>query len=294
MLYRSYAKARRHPSDSARRLTTKFGDEFNVDLSSFLEWHLWAFGSYEPHIADLFRQLILPGDRCIDVGANIGVHTVRLAKLVGAHGEVVALEPDEGLVCRIKDNMLLNRLTNVRIIQAAAAARGGDSLVLYQSDDQDANKARASLLPHSYLTGSATRVPTVSIDDIDQGPVALIKIDVEGYEEAVVSGAVRTISRYSPSIIFEYAPELLSSTSRSPFIWLQKSGYELFTIEQDRNSLTGRGRLKIERSRELPDKGTNILAISASMTSRTSLLARWPENSARIAVVNEYQKSNWI
>src|SRR5947209_6854839 len=79
LLYRSYAKAPGRLRSTPRRLTTTTGDEFDVDLASFLEWQLWAFGSYEAHFAVLFRNLVQPGDRCIDVGANVGVHTVRLA-----------------------------------------------------------------------------------------------------------------------------------------------------------------------------------------------------------------------
>ena len=78
MLFRSYARTCYQPGACVERLTTKPGDLFEADLSSFLEWQLWAFGSFEEHFAELFRALVSPGDRCVDVGANIGVHTVRL------------------------------------------------------------------------------------------------------------------------------------------------------------------------------------------------------------------------
>jgi len=274
LLYRSYAKAGCRPGDSTRRLTTKSGDEFDADLSSFLEWQLWAFGSYEWHFAELFRHLIRPADRCIDVGANVGVHTTRLAKLVGVQGEVIAVEPDKELARRARNNFLLNRLTNVRLIEAAASDCGGDSALLYRPSARDPNKGRASLLHHRYLTGSMAVVPTVTIDDINESPVALIKIDVEGYEAAVVQGATRTIDAYSPSIIFEYAPELLHGKLRSPFGWLREKGYELFRIRHARHGLTGRGSLELECMQALPDKGTNILAISTSMAPRVSSMVR--------------------
>lgn len=265
LLYRSYAKERYRSDDSARRLVSKFDDAFCVDISSFLEWHIWVFGSYEEHFAELFRYLIKPGDRCIDVGANIGVHTIRLAKLVGACGEVIALEPDEELVRRARNNIFLNCLTNVCLIQAAASEHGGESVLLYRPEARDSNKGRASLLPHTYLTGAAATVPTVSIDEVNDGPVTLIKIDVEGHESAVISGAAHTIEAYLPSIIFEYAPELLIGNSRNPFEWLREKGYKLFIIRQSRHGFTGRGSLKLECLQTPPDKAVNILAISAPM-----------------------------
>lgn len=274
ILYRSYARVKYKPGDSVRQLTTKFGDTFTVDLSSFLEWQLWAFGSYEEHFAELFRYLVQPADLCIDVGANIGIHTIRLAKLVGSCGKVIALEPDGELSERAADNIHLNNLTNVRLIQAAASATGGDNVSLYRPDSRDPNKGRASLLPHQYLTGRTAQVPTVAIDDINKDPVTLIKIDVEGYEATVVSGASRTIGAYSPSLILEYDPELISTRLGNLVESLRERKYELFRICHYRHSLTGRGQLGLENLRNWPESSANILAISASRISQVHPLVR--------------------
>lgn len=274
LLFRSYAKTACLPGVSVKRLTSKLGDDFDVDLSSFLEWQLWAFGSYEEHFAELFSCLVEPGDRCIDVGANVGVHTVRLAKLAGAQGEVIAIEPNEEAARRAVSNLALNRVTNARVMHAAATDQAGGYVELFRPASRDTNRARASLLPHDYLTGSVAKVPTVSIDDICPGPVALIKIDVEGHEAAVVAGATTTIDRYSPCIIFEYAPYLLSSPAQSPFGGLAGRGYELFSVHRERNSLTGRGRLTLHRLQDLPAVACDILAIPPSQLPRLEFPAR--------------------
>lgn len=274
LLYRSYAKTSCRRSESERRLTTKSGDQFNVSLSSFLEWQLWAFGSYEGHLAEMFEYLIRPADRCIDVGANIGIHTIRLAKLVGPSGNIIAIEPDQELVRRNNGNLRINGLENVRLIQAAASDIGGEGASLYRPGPQDSNKGRASLLPHTYLTGSMATVPTVRLDDVIDGPVALIKIDVEGHEAAVVSGGVGTIEKYSPAIIFEYAPELLTDKSSSPFWWLRERGYELFGVCNARHDVTGRGNLGLISLPTLPANGADILAISAHAVGMVSSLVR--------------------
>src|SRR5215472_15049260 len=72
LLFNSYARTRYQPEESVTRVTTQAGDLFDADLSSTLEWQLWAFGHYEPHLAELFGHLVRPGDRCVDVGANVG------------------------------------------------------------------------------------------------------------------------------------------------------------------------------------------------------------------------------
>ncbi len=136
---------------------------------------------------------------------------------------------------------MLNRLSNTHVINAAASDEGGGKLPLYRPDAGDTNRGRASLLRHSYLTGSASTVPVVTIDEICPGPVTLIKIDVEGNEAAVVRGAAATIDRYSPVVVFEYAPQFLRDVSQSPFGWLADREYELLRIRRTRNCVTGRG-----------------------------------------------------
>lgn len=274
LLHRSYASRRRPHARPERVLTTTWGDQFQADLSSFLEWQLWAFGCFERYVAELLTYLIRPGDQCVDVGANVGVHTVRMARLAGPAGQVIAVEPDPELARRAAGNIALNGLRNVQVVQAAASDTCGDSVPLYRAADQDPNRARASLHAHPYLTGPAAQVRTTTIDEVCTGPVALIKIDVEGHEGAVIDGAARTIQMYSPAIVFEYAPELLAQRSQSPFGRLADAGYRLFRIGHRRHRLTGRTILELASLAEQPDLGGDLLAVSPARATRISALVR--------------------
>jgi FkbM family methyltransferase len=269
VLFSSYARTSYQPQERVTRVTTTVGDIFEADLSSELEWQLWAFGHWEKHFAELFGYLVSPGDRCVDVGANIGVHTVRLARLAGADGEVIAIEPDPDLMQRINRNIALNGLANVRVIGAAASERPGE-MRLYRASPWDTNRARASLIHHPYLTGAAATVPVVTVDDICSGsPVALIKIDVAGHEAAVVRGAAGTIARHAPSVIFAYAPELLEdAAAQAPFGWLADSGYLMFRVRLARRGITGRARLALDRLHALPAVGGDFLAASPAAAMR--------------------------
>jgi len=274
LLFSSYARTRHQPRRSLVRLTTEAGDVFDADLSSTIEWQLWAFGRYEPHFAELFSLLVRPGDACVDVGANVGVHTVRLAKLAGQDGRVIAIEPNPEIIGRAERNVALNGLETVTIINAAASDQPGQ-MQLYRPSPLDTNRARASLLHHPYLTGEATTVPVVTLDDVcADGRISLIKIDVEGHEAAVVRGAAAIIARYMPSIIFEYAPELLQSPAQSPFLWLAERGYELFDIRAVRHRITGRVRLALDPAPDQPSAGGNILAVPAAVAAGIGSAAR--------------------
>jgi FkbM family methyltransferase len=271
LLYSSYSRTRHRPGKSVDHLRTVTGDVFDVDLTSFLEWQLWAFGGYERHFASLFSRLVRPGDQCIDVGANVGVHTVRLAKLAGLGGSVIGIEPEPSVADRARRNIELNGLANARVVNAAAGDKSGHT-VLYRPGAFDTNRARASLLCHPYLTGAAVTVPLVTVDEVSDGPITLIKIDVEGHEAAVVRGAAKIIERDEPAVLFEYAPQLLDDASKTPFGWLKEGGYEMFRVGCARNRVTGRGRLVLEPLSRQPAVGGNILALPPSQRPRLRAL----------------------
>jgi FkbM family methyltransferase len=268
LLYRSYLRMQRSTSDSERMIWTSSGDLFQVNLGSLQEWHLWVYGSFEDYVARLFSYLVKPGDRCIDVGANIGLHTVRLAKLAGPQGEVIAVEPDPEIARRAGENVALNGLANVRVIQAAASDVAGETVALYRAADLNPNRGMASLQPHGHLTGPAAEVQTITIDELCPGPVALMKIDVEGHEAAVVAGAEQIIERYSPAIVFEYAPELLADPAQCPFGRLAAVGYLMYRISNRRSPITGRCRLELRPLHARPDTGGELLAVSEADAPR--------------------------
>jgi FkbM family methyltransferase len=274
LLMHSYNRTRYQPQKFVTRVTTGAGDTFDADLSSVLEWWLWAFGGWQRHLAELFSHLVGPGDTCIDVGANVGVHTVRLARLVGRSGEVIAFEPDPEVVQRTRRNISLNDLANVRVFDAAASEQAGE-MRLFRPSPSDTNRGRASLTHHRYLTGATVTVPVTRIDDVVAGaPVALIKVNAAGHEDAVLRGAADTISRHAPSIVFEYAPQLLGDPGESPFGWLADRGYRLFRIRFDRGRLSGRGRLALDRLSQLPAQGGDLLAVSPGLESAIDSLLR--------------------
>jgi len=71
----------------------------------------------------LFEQVLRPGEIVVEVGSNVGAHTVPLAKAVGPTGRVFAFEPQRVLFQTICANLALNSITNVVATNAAAARR---------------------------------------------------------------------------------------------------------------------------------------------------------------------------
>ena len=187
------------------------GQTFAVDTRSYLEWVLWVYGEYEPDTEAIIRRYLRPGDVAIDVGANIGIHTLPMAEAVGPQGVVLAVEPLPSVRERLERNLALNRATNVRVIAQAASDREG-SAQLYPPRADAANLGQASLARLSHLDAAAPiEVSLVTLDAIVRAQgldrVRLIKIDVEGHDREVMAGAIALIDRYQPVLIFEFSPE---------------------------------------------------------------------------------------
>ncbi len=165
----------------------------------FIGKSLELYGEYSEGEIDLFRQVIAPGAVVVEVGANIGTHTLFFARQVGHDGLVIALEPQRLVFQCLCANMALNHVTNVQCRQQAVGAAPGEIAVPVLDPSQAQNYGALSL--EAGHPGELT--PVVTIDSLNLRRCALIKIDVEGMERAVLDGAAKTIARCVPLLYVE-------------------------------------------------------------------------------------------
>jgi FkbM family methyltransferase len=185
----------------------------NVNTSSFLEWRAFFYGSYEPEVSTVLRRFIRPGSTAIDAGANIGVHTLTMARAAQfgpVSGRVIACEPSPAICARLRANLLLNRVTNCDVRQVALLERI-ETVTLYTPNPAtQSNQATASLQrnEHHLSDGDTLKVLGTTLDALvadERLPVVdLVKIDVEGFEGAVLAGARGLLERDHPALVFEY------------------------------------------------------------------------------------------
>jgi FkbM family methyltransferase len=157
------------------------------------------YGEFSEGEADLFRRIVRPGMVVVEVGANIGAHTVLLAQLVGPSGRVWAFEPQRIVFQTLCANVALNSLTNVDCRHAAVGEEPGEIVVPLIDYRRDNNFGGLSL--GDYREGE--RVPVVTLDRFDLRQCHLLKIDVEGMEQDVLAGARATIARCRPLLYVE-------------------------------------------------------------------------------------------
>jgi FkbM family methyltransferase len=160
---------------------------------------LQMYGEFSEGECDLFRQIVQPGQTVVEVGANIGAHTVPLAQWAGPKGRVFAFEPQRVVFQTLCANVALNHLLNVHCLQQAVGSESG-SIVVPLIDYQAENNF-GGLGLGSYTRGE--RVPLVTIDALELGACDFIKLDVEGMEQEALLGARQTIERLKPVLYVE-------------------------------------------------------------------------------------------
>jgi hypothetical protein len=167
----------------------RFGTMVYNPKDLFIGRSLDRYGEFSHGESELFRQIVRPGDVVVEVGANIGAHTVHLARLVGSGGAIHAFEPQRLVFQALCANMALNGVGR------------GPGTVLVPQLDPDVAQNFGGLALGGGLEGE--RVPMTTIDARPLGRCRLIKIDVEGMERDVLLGAAGTIRRHRPFLYVE-------------------------------------------------------------------------------------------
>lgn len=200
-----------------------------------------ASGIYEPAERAFVEHVVHPGDVAIDVGANVGFFTVLLAARVQESGHVHAFEPLPRNATLLERTILENAFTRRITLHRAAvgAARGELELV---SPRATVNWGGAYLRTSCAEVPSghdATSVPVIALDDLPiERPVRLIKLDAEGAELLVLSGARQLLRRDRPIVLAEINPQQLravSNGSSSDLLqFMQQHGYQYRAVDASR------------------------------------------------------------
>ncbi|MER3500822.1 MAG: hypothetical protein C4295_04965 [Candidatus Fervidibacterota bacterium] len=180
---------------------------------------------HEPITTRLLPGFVRKGDVVLDIGANIGYYTLLLARLVGEKGLVVAVEPHPANFHLLEWNLRINGIRNVCLVHAAISDTDGiASLYLAEGSNWHA------LNPTERTTERTVDVIAMTIDTLAQQlerPVALLRMDIEGWEAKALRGAPQTLLHHRPAIVMEVHPAYLGEEeTRQLLRYLQLWGYE--------------------------------------------------------------------
>jgi FkbM family methyltransferase len=168
----------------------------------FIGRSIEIYGEHGGIESKFLQGLLKAGDYVIEVGANIGAHTVGLAKTVGSNGRVDAYEAQRACYALLQAQIALNQLHNTHAYHLAVGEASGQLWVPTPNYARQGNFGGIALLPHQ--TDTSEPVEVVSLDErASDRPCTLLKIDVEGMEEEVIRGARTLINKQSPLLYVE-------------------------------------------------------------------------------------------
>ncbi len=213
---------------------------FKIQLdpkNGLVDKKIFKDGVWEPKVAAAIYSALRPGDTFFDIGANVGFFTLFAAAKVGPGGMVHAFEPLQKLNEQLGASVEANGFRNVSLHRVAC----GDSTGLAQINVFAHNIGKSSLYDEKINDAKIETVELVRLDDYLElaVPVNLMKIDVEGYEYEVLKGAQKTIAKYKPTIIMEFAVNRLANitgddaTAYAILEFLKQKGYSIKTISGD-------------------------------------------------------------
>ena len=181
----------------------------NISFSLFIspnngtvDEYIYLYGIYEPNILNIIGQYLKKGQIFIDIGANIGQHSMFAASIVGNYGKVYSFEPIPRIYNQILDSVRINKFDN--IVKVYNLALGENNSV--QTLSISSKNVGGSSLVGIRDGDEKIEVKIIKSNDVllQLKKINLIKTDVEGYEYEALSGIHATLEKHHPIIVLEF------------------------------------------------------------------------------------------
>lgn len=173
-----------------------------ADLNCISTYILLEQGRWFEKEIDFIYRYAAPGMTALDIGANVGVYTLPLAKLVGPTGQVVAYEPGTVNRRHLEQSLAMNQCDNVVVSGAALSDCVGTGLLQIEGSGE-LNQLVAQRSDSKAVESVEVSTLDAELDRFNWTQVDFIKIDAEGQEAAIIDGGQRFFETYSPLILFE-------------------------------------------------------------------------------------------
>ncbi len=204
-----------------KQLKTRHGPMLALPGDRYITRALEVYGEFSPDEGRVLTQIIKPGMTVVEVGANIGAHTVAMARACRP-GTLYAFEPQRRIFQILCANLVLNAIDNVVALDEACGMEAGQATIPPLDYALEDNFGGVSLAPAGQA-GETVRV--VRLDDLNLASLGLLKIDVEGLEIDVLGGAVETIARTRPIL---YVENDRAQNQRTLIMLIHNLGYQMY------------------------------------------------------------------
>lgn len=212
----------------------EFDGKFSLAAGSHLFRRIVRDGQYEPALTERCRELLDRNRDVVDVGANVGFHTVMFSKAVAGR-RVLAVEPMPAAVGRLRKNIERNGVTS-KVVVFEGVVSNAEGTVTINSVPGLEEYSSLGVMAHPSIAGMSIETRQVTARTLDQLieehglDCGFLKIDVEGVEHLVLEGGQRTLLQHRPVILAELSDPLLrrnGSSAKMIVNMLQSLRYEV-------------------------------------------------------------------
>lgn len=208
--------------------------EMWLDLGDKFVSHGCLSGVYEPLVTEFIQSNVHKGQVCLDIGANIGWHTLHMADAVGATGKVHAYEAHPTTASYLEKTITANNLTEVIDVRAYGLWDVDATLEMI-APEHPVNRGGSYILGETAISQNTVPVALKRLDDMQIGHVDFVKIDVEGAEPRVWRGGRELAMRSKPLIVSELHPAQLKKVSGCSVVdyldFFSALGYKCLDLE---------------------------------------------------------------
>jgi FkbM family methyltransferase len=257
--------------DLAVPITVRWHSGTTVDLTlgNDNSLCLYVCGSFEPNEFAFLDRVLKPGMVFVDVGANDGYYTLFAARRVGPSGRVVAAEPSSRERAHLQRNLGRNGLDNVSVVPAAIGAASGLADLHLAHGVHAGHNTLGSFAHDDVVRASLERVAIEPLDAViarlGLAQVDFVKIDVEGAEARVITGAAAVLKAMRPFLLLEINDKALRAQGNcaDSLIGTLRGdlGYEIFVF----SPVTG----LLETPRDGDPLSANVVAIPSERVADT-------------------------
>lgn len=205
------------------------GATFMAPSADHVSRAAWLFGDLDPKLTLLASLLVREGDHVVDIGANFGLFSLQIGRLVGPAGRVDAVEPQPLLAAMLRTSRTMNGWPHIRVHETALGMRNAVGMLSVPSG----NSGAASLIRRRETD---SKIPVLVensgsfLSKLDGGHIRFLKIDAEGAESDIIAGGLSFFRNHRPDVVFFEAQKNQRYEGNASISLLTECGYACYPV----------------------------------------------------------------
>ncbi len=206
--------------------------KFELHIEDWIQQNIYFLGAYESAELNLLKRHLSEDSVFVDIGANFGLYSLVASQKITNSGKIICFEPFPKNYAALKKNISLNSKSYIISENIALGDKKDELSLYYQPNEKNLGMVSANFMENS----KTIEVDVMSFDEyvnengVDK--IDFIKIDVEGFENQVITGMKKTLELFSPMILIEIFDEgIIKSNHNNAHDYLTHIGYSKYFID---------------------------------------------------------------